>query len=81
VLPETKHLKNSGFILKVKKKDRKEALPRVHAGGIIGFSLARPNPMQESLPFFSCWLLAHIKIHYINTRMNSYFFNEGLEAH
>jgi hypothetical protein len=50
-------------------------------GGIIGFSLAQPNPMQESLPFFSCWLLAHIKIHYINTRMNSYFFNEGLEAH
>jgi len=52
VLPETKHLKYSGFILKVKKKDRKEALPRVRAGGDYRFFSCSAQPYAGELTIF-----------------------------
>ena len=48
---------------------------------IRNFSLAQPNIIHAKLLFFSCWLVVHIKIYYINTIRKFYFFNVGLEAY
>lgn len=52
-----------------------------HTGKIKSFPITRPNLMWENLSPFSCWLLTHIKVYYINTSKKFYFFNVGLKIH
>jgi len=81
VLPKTKHLKYSDFILRVKNKLLSKIKRRCYLACGGGVSLAWPNPMRKSLSLFPYWLLTYIKVHYINTRIKFYFFNAGLKAH
>jgi len=50
-------------------KDLESINVALHAGvAIRGFPLAQLNLMHTSPLPFSCWLLSHIKVHYINIR-------------